>query len=330
MNSRREPTERACFAPITTLATRGERRSSGSLRLDTGARRVDLPHNAAFGSSTLPAITRIALTALSVAALVATAAAVAQDDPVVARVGDHEITRSDVEREVASLPQQYQQMPFETIFAALRDRAINTALLSNAAEARDLDEDPAVQEAIDDAVRLILRNRLIETTVDEAVTEEALREAYDARKADPAFTREEVKARHILVDERAAAVDIIAELDGGADFAALAAERSTGPSGEQGGDLGWFTKDQMVGPFADAAFAMAPGDVSAEPVETRFGFHVIKVEDRRTTTPSFEDSRAELEQELGREAVTALLDELRADAEIQRFDLDGQPVEPAN
>jgi len=283
----------------------------------------------------LPAITRIALATLAAASLVgatliAASPAVAQDDPVVARVGDHEITRSDVEREVGSLPQQYQQMPFETIFPALRDRAINTALLSNAAEARELDEDPAVQEAIDDAIRLILRNRLIETTVDAAVTEEALRAAYDARKGDPAFAREEVKARHILVDERAAAVDIIAELEGGADFAALAAERSTGPSGEQGGDLGWFTKEQMVGPFADAAFALAPGEVSAEPVETRFGFHVIKVEDRRTTTPSFEDSRVELEQELGREAVTALLDELRADAEIQRFDLEGQPVEPAN
>ncbi len=275
----------------------------------------------------MPAITR---TVFTVAALFVAVPAVAQDDPVVARVDDHEITRSDVEREVSSLPQQYQQMPFETIFAALRDRAINTALLSNAAEARDLDEEPAVKEAIDDAVRLILRNRLIETTVDQALTEEALRAAYEARKAAPDFTREEVKASHILVDERAAAVDVIAELDDGADFATLAAERSTGPSGEQGGDLGWFTKDQMVGPFADAAFAMTPGEVSAEPVETRFGFHVIKVEDRRTTTPSFEDSRVELEQELGREAVTALLEELRDDAAIQRFDLEGQPVETAN
>lgn len=283
----------------------------------------------------MPAITRLAriTTARAVlfaTALAATAPAVAQDDPVVARVDDHEITRSDVEREAAGLPQQYQQMPFETIFPTLRDRAIDTALLADAAAARELDEDPAVQEAIDEAVRLILRNRLIETTVDAAVTEEALRAAYDARADDPDFARDEVKARHILVDERAAAVDIIAELEGGADFAALAAERSTGPSGEQGGDLGWFTKEEMVGPFADAAFALTPGEVSKEPVETRFGFHVIKVEDRRTTTPSFEDSRVELEQELGRQAVTALLDELRGEASIERFDLEGQPVEPAN
>lgn len=272
----------------------------------------------------MSAITR---TTFVVAALVAASAAVAQDDPVVARVDDHEITRSDVEREVASLPQQYQQMPFETVFPALRDRAINTALLANAAEARDLDEDAAVQAAIDDAVRLILRNRLIETTVDEAVTDEALRAAYEARKAEPDFAREEVKARHILVEDGATAAELISELEDGADFAQLAAEHSTGPSGEAGGDLGWFTRDQMVAPFADAAFALEPGEVSAEPVETRFGWHVIKAEDRRTTVPTFEESRAELEQELGREAVTALLDELRSEAEIERFDDEGQPVD---
>jgi len=276
-------------------------------------------------------MTRSVLARTAFALALATAApALAQDDPVVARVDGYEITKDDVEREVSSLPQQYQQMPFEAIFDALRDRAINTALLSNAAQARDLDADPAVRDAIADAERLILRNRLIETTVERAVTEDALREAYAARKEDPAFTREEVKARHILVDDPAAAAGIIAELEGGADFATLAAERSTGPSGEGGGDLGWFTREEMVGPFAEAAFAMAPGEVSADPVETRFGFHVIAVDDRRTTTPSFEDSRAELEQELGREAVTALLDELRGDAAIQRFDIEGRPVEPAN
>ena len=279
----------------------------------------------------MPATIRSALARAALAlAVVVTVPAFAQDDPVVARVDGYEITRSDVRREISSLPQQYQQMPFEAIFDALRDRAVNTALLSNAAEDRDLRSDPAVREAIADAERLILRNRLIETTVERAVTEDALREAYAAREAEPGFAREEVKARHILVEDRATAAEIVAELEAGADFAALAAEHSTGPSGEAGGDLGWFTREEMVAPFAEAAFAMAPGEVSAEPVETRFGFHVIAVEDRRTATPSFEDSRADLEQELGRDAVTALLDELRGDAAIERFDMEGRPVEPAN
>lgn len=159
------------------------------------------------------------------------------------------------------------------------------------------------------------------------MTDEALRAAYEARKAEPDFAREEVKSRHILVEDGATAAELISELEDGADFAQLAAEHSTGPSGEAGGDLGWFTRDQMVAPFADAAFALEPGEVSAEPVETRFGWHVIKAEDRRTTVPTFEESRAELEQELGREAVTALLDELRSEAEIERFDDEGQPVD---
>jgi len=253
----------------------------------------------------------------------------AQNDPVVARVDGHEITRSDVEREVSSLPEQYRQMPFEQLFDTLRDRAINTALLSSAAKERDLADEPAVQEAIDEAVRLILRNRLIETTVDEAVSEEALRAAYEARADEPGFSQQEAKARHILVESRDEAVELIARLDDGADFQALAEEHSTGPSGENGGDLGWFTREQMVGPFGEAVFAMEPGEISSEPVETRFGWHVIELEDRRTTTPSFEESRAELEQEIGREAVTALLEDLRESASIERFDLEGEPLETA-
>jgi peptidyl-prolyl cis-trans isomerase C len=275
-------------------------------------------------------LTRPALAAVLFAASALTSAAVAQDDPVVARVDGAEIHRSDVEREAAGLPQQYREMPLEVLFETLRSRAIDSTLLSAAADERGLIDEPAVQAAIADATRLILRNRLIENTVADAVTEEALREAYEARQDDADFARNEVRARHILVDTEAEAADLIAELEAGADFASLAAEHSTGPSGESGGDLGWFTKDQMVGPFADAAFAMEPGDVSAAPVETRFGWHVIKVEDRRNAAPSFEEMKPALEQELGREAVTALLDDLRSDAQIERYSLEGERIEPAN
>lgn len=254
--------------------------------------------------------------------------ALAQDgqDPVVATVDGAPILRSDVERTLSELPEQYHQMPLDVLFDALRDRAIDTALLSGEADRRELSEDPAVKAALADAERRILRNRLIETTVERAVTEDALEAAYETRKADPAFSREEVKARHILVETEETAKELIVELEEGADFASLAAEHSTGPSGPNGGDLGYFEKEQMVGPFADAAFAMEAGAFSAEPVETRFGWHVILVEDRRTTTPSFEDTRVELEQELGRLAVTDLLERLRADAAIERFDLDGSAL----
>ncbi len=255
--------------------------------------------------------------------------ALADDDPVVARVDGEEIRRSEVEQSVDDLPEQYRQMPLEVLFDMLRDRAIDTTLLSEEAARRDLAEDEAVQEAMVRAEELILRNRLIETTVEAAITDEALEEAYTAKQAEPSFTHDEVKARHILVATEAEAQELIAELEAGGDFETLAREHSTGPSGPDGGDLGYFRREQMVGPFADAAFAMAPGEVSAEPIETQFGWHVILVEDRQSVTPSFEDTRAELEQELGRDAVTALLESLRDEASIERFDPEGQPVPPS-
>jgi len=121
------------------------------------------------------------------------------------------------------------------------------------------------------------------------------------------------------------------ELAGGADFAELAKERSTGPSGPNGGDLGYFRESQMVPEFAEAAFAMEVGTSSETPVQTQFGWHVILVEDRRSVEPSFEDSEPQLRQDVAREIVTSMVDDLREGAEIERFNLDGSPMpeEPA-
>ena len=135
---------------------------------------------------------------------------------------------------------------------------------------------------------------------------------------------EEVRARHILLETSEDAVAVIGELDAGGDFVALAKERSTGPSAPQGGDLGYFSAEQMVGPFAEAAFALEPGSHSAEPVETRFGFHVIMVEDRRTKpVPSFEEMEPQIREELSGQAVQDVLLGLREGAEIETEDLDG-------
>ncbi len=113
---------------------------------------------------------------------------------------------------------------------------------------------------------------------------------------------------------------------GGADFAELAKEKSTGPSGPQGGDLGYFKKGQMVPEFGDAAFAMEVGSTSPEPVKTQFGFHVIKVEDKRTVEPTFEESEPQIRQEVARTIVTDLVEELREGAKIERFNMDGTPM----
>ena len=136
---------------------------------------------------------------------------------------------------------------------------------------------------------------------------------------------EEVHAKHILVDNEAEAKKIVAELKGGADFAALAKQYSKDPSGaQQGGDLGFFKKDEMVPEFAAAAFALQPGQVSQQPVHSQFGWHVILlVERRRAEPPSFDQARDELRQKMIQEGVQKAVAKARASASVEKFNLDG-------
>ncbi len=120
---------------------------------------------------------------------------------------------------------------------------------------------------------------------------------------------------------------MIAALSGGADFAKLAKERSIDPSAQQtDGDLGFFRRDTMVEPFAEAAFAMEPGQTTREPVQTRFGWHVIRVEERRSAAPTFEEKEPELKEQVARETINALVAGLRAKAKVERFPIDGSPT----
>jgi peptidyl-prolyl cis-trans isomerase C len=131
---------------------------------------------------------------------------------------------------------------------------------------------------------------------------------------------EEVHARHILVATEDEAKAIIAELKKGADFATLAKEKSKDPGAAEGGDLGWFTKDQMVPEFAEVAFKLQKGQIS-DPVHTQFGWHIIKVEDRRTKpTPTFDQVKAQIENYVSHRAQAQFVDNLRHSARIERFD----------
>ena len=144
-----------------------------------------------------------------------------------------------------------------------------------------------------------------------------MRAAYDETVASQPPV-EEVHARHILVATEDEAKAVAEEIAAGADFAETAKARSTGPSGPRGGDLGWFAKGAMVPEFADAAFALKPGEVSA-PVQTQFGWHVIKLEDRRVKpAPTFEEMREELTQQLQTKAAEAAVLAARESAEVER------------
>jgi peptidyl-prolyl cis-trans isomerase C len=262
-------------------------------------------------------------------------AAAQQQDPVVARVNGEAVHASDVMRLVSQLPPQVQQMPLEMIYPAILDQLVNQKLVSAAGYKAGLQNSAEVKDELKRAEERIVQRAFIQGEVEKRITKDALDKAYkEYVEKHPA--QEEVKAAHILVDGEAEAKDIIAQLKKGGDFAKLAKEKSKDKAAaEQGGDLGYFTKDMMVEPFANAAFAMKKGEVSKEPVKTQFGYHVIKVEDRRKAPPpAFEEMADQLREEMAREVVTAQLDQLRSGAKIEKFAMDGSkpdaaPAKPA-
>jgi peptidyl-prolyl cis-trans isomerase C len=254
----------------------------------------------------------------------------AADDPVVAIVDGEQITRSDLEEAKGQLPEQFRQLPLEAVFEPLLNRVIDQKLLSEEAEASDLEANPEVQADIAQARSAVLQQALLEQAIEEGSTEERLQQAYNELSAQPGFAEEEVKAQHILVETEEKASELIGQLEAGAAFAELAAEHSTDPSAaNNAGDLGWFTRGQMVEPFSEAAFAAEPGTIVEEPVQSQFGWHVIKVDERRTKVPTFEETEPQIREQVAREIVNGMLEELRGGAEIERFNLDGSPAPAA-
>jgi peptidyl-prolyl cis-trans isomerase C len=245
------------------------------------------------------------------------------EDTLLATVNGEEIRQSDVLRLAESLPPAYRQQ-LAQIFPMLVERMIDMHLLAAAGRADGLAETEEVKELVAEAETNAIRQVYLERAVEAAITEEALAGAYEGYLAEnPPET--EVHARHILVETEDEAKAIIAELQEGGDFSALAIEHSTGPSGASGGDLGYFKQGAMVAPFADAAFALEPGSFTETPVETQFGWHVILVEDRRDTAPpSLAEVEPQLRDEISRQAIEARLASLRAEAEITMM-VPGEP-----
>ena len=163
--------------------------------------------------------------------------------------------------------------------------------------------------------------------IEKRVTPKVLKEAYDKKIRDLP-PEEEVKARHILVADEAAAKSVIEDLKKGGDFEKIAKDKSTDKaSGAQGGDLGWFKKADMVKEFAEAAFMLKKGETTPEPVKSQFGFHVIRLDDRRAAQPpSMEDMEEELRAELSREAYGQMMEGLRKDAKVEKFNMDGSKL----
>jgi len=247
---------------------------------------------------------------------------------VVARVDGTELRLSDVEAAQQNLPPQAQKLPLEQIYPMLLDRLVDGMLITKAGRKEDLEQDPEVQNRLRRYEDRLIQEAYLNRLVTPAETEDRLKAGYEALAKEKAG--EEVHARQILVKTEDEAKSVIAELDKGADFAALAKKYSTDPAAQSGGDLGYFGHDDMVKEFADAAFALSPGQYSKTPVKTEFGWHVIKLEDRRVgKPPSFEEAREELSRDIAHEVIDAKLQELRGAAKIEEFGLDGRPLPAA-
>ncbi len=251
-------------------------------------------------------------------------------DPVVATVNGQPIRLSELEIAQQALPQQYRNMPLQAVFPALLDRIIDSKLVVQDGKKTKLNEDPAFKKRMAFVEDQVLQDFWIQREVARKVTADKLQQRYQEKlKSMP--PEEEVHARHILVATEDEAKALIADLKKGAAFDKLAKEKSTDKaSGAEGGDLGWFKKSDMVKEFADAAFALKKGELTDTPVKTQFGYHIIKVEDRRQAPPpAFEELADQLREELARETVSAQLNQMRAGAKIEKFNMDGSKAEAA-
>ena len=252
----------------------------------------------------------------------------APKDPVVATVNGQPIRLSDLEVAQQSLPQQYRNMPLQAVFPALLDRIIDSKLVVQESKKSKVNEDADFKKRMAFVEDQVLQDFWIQREIAKQVTAEKLQKRYEERlKQMP--SEDEVRAKHILVSTEDEAKALIAEIKKGAAFDKLAKEKSTDKaSGAEGGDLGWFKKSDMVKEFADAAFALNKGDLTETPVKTQFGYHVIKLEDRRKAPPpSYEEMADQLREEMAREVITGQLDRLRSGAKVEKFAMDGSKPE---
>src|SRR6267378_3334392 len=248
---------------------------------------------------------------------------------VVARVDGTELHLSDVEAAQQNLPPQAQRLPLEQIYPMLLDRLVDGMLITEAGRKEHLDQDPDLQRRLKRYEDRLVQEAYLNRAIKDAETEDRLKARYQTFVKEKAG-HDEVHALHILVKTEAEAKSVIAELDKGADFTTLAKKYSIDPGAGSGGDLGYFGRDDMVKEFADTAFALPAGQYTKTPVKTEFGWHVIKVEDHRVSTPpSFDEARQEVSQLVAHDVVDAKLKELRGSAKIETFGLDGKPLPAA-
>lgn len=251
-------------------------------------------------------------------------------NPVVAKVGGKDIARADVLNFIQTLPPQTRQMPIEQIFPLALDQLINTQVIESKTGGINLDRDPDVQKQLALAKQQIVRSVYLQKEVEKKIDDQKLKNLYD-QYVQKFPDVQEVKAGHILVKEESKAKDLIEKLNGGADFAQLAKDNSLDGTSKNGGDLGYFTEADVVPAFAKVAFATEPGTYTKTPVKTDFGYHIIRVEDKRKRQPpEFETAKPMLAAQARRAILESMINDWRKDSSVEMFDINGDKIEPAS
>src|SRR6266702_3285872 len=249
----------------------------------------------------------------------------ADDNPVLAKVNGSEIRASDVALAEEELGQSLAQMDPATRKDNVLAFLIDMKIVAKAAEDKKVENNEDFKKRLAFTRSRLLMDSLLASEGKAATNDDAMKKVYE--DASKQITGEqEVHARHILVETEGDAKAIAEELKKGADFAELAKKKSKDPGASDGGDLGFFTKDQMVPEFSTVAFALEPGKIS-DPVKSQFGWHIIKVEEKRSRkAPEFEQVKAQIETYVTRKAQADYVAKLRETAKVERMD---KPAEPA-
>jgi peptidyl-prolyl cis-trans isomerase C len=256
----------------------------------------------------------------------ATAGKPAPKDPVVATVNGYKIRLSDLAKAAQSLPPQLQQAPPQELYPVLLNRLVDERALLVKARQSGAAKQPSVAKSMHEAADRALESAYLRAEVKPELSDAAVKAYYEKHYVGKKQA-EEVKARQILVKTKAEAEKIIVQLDKGAKFSDLAIKDSIDPGAKNGGELGWFTKDEMVKPFADAAFALKPGTYTKEPVQSQFGWHIIKSQGKREKpAPAFADVKDKIRQTLTDQAITKALQSARTGLKIALFNPDGSPA----
>ena len=253
--------------------------------------------------------------ATSAAATPSTTAAVVDNSEVLATVNGKPITRNQYDSYSQQRQQRRPSDPNNQNMQVILEEIINLELALQDGINRGIDKQPDIIAQIDQQRRAVIAGAAIKQQLaSKPLTDDDLKKIYDEKTSGAG---QEFKARHILVDDEAKARELIKKLDGGADFSKLAKENSTGPSGKNGGDLGWFSAKQMVKPFSDAAAKLEKGKYTKTPVKTQFGWHIIMLDDvRESSVPPFEQLKPQIEMFAQNQRIQAYVQNLRKQARI--------------